>query len=59
MYVLHEVLGLAEDQQIAPMDAKRGSLLLVEMLQGGNFGHHAIVEYNRHTYIVVLLRWMR
>ena len=41
MYVLHEVLGLAEVQQIAPMDEKRGSLLLAEILQGGNFGHHA------------------
>ncbi|MBV3427933.1 hypothetical protein KSW92_00015 [Prevotella copri] len=38
MYVLHEVLGLPEEKMIAPMDEKRGKLLLVEILNGGNFG---------------------
>lgn len=41
MYVLHEVMGLPELQMIAPMDEKRGRMLLGEILQGGNFGHHA------------------
>ena len=41
MYVLHEVLGLSEDKMIAPMDVKRGEMLLDEILKGGNFGHHA------------------
>ena len=40
MYVLHEVLGLAEEKMIAPMDEKRGKLLLAEILDGGNFGRH-------------------
>lgn len=40
MFVLHEVLGLAEDKMIAPMDEKRGKLLLAEILDGGNFGRH-------------------
>lgn len=40
MYVLHEVLGLSEDKMIAPMDVKRGKLLLEEILQGGNFGKY-------------------
>ena len=40
MYVLHEVLGLAEEKMIAPMDEKRGTLLLAEILNGGNFGKH-------------------
>ena len=40
MYVLHEVLGLSEDKMIAPMDEKRGKLLLAEILDGGNFGRH-------------------
>ena len=40
MYVLHEVLGLAEEKMIAPMDEKRGTLLLAEILNGGNFGRH-------------------
>ena len=40
MYVLHEELGLSEEKMIAPMDAKRGKLLLAEILNGGNFGKH-------------------
>ena len=40
MYVLHEALGLSEEKMIAPMDEKRGRLLLAEILNGGNFGRH-------------------
>ena len=40
MYVLKEVLGLSEDKMIAPVDEKRGKLLLAEILDGGNFGRH-------------------
>lgn len=40
MYVLHKVLGLSEEKMIAPMDEKRGKLLLSEILNGGNFGKH-------------------
>ena len=40
MYVLHEILGLSEEKMIAPMDEKRGKLLLAEILNGGNFGQH-------------------
>ena len=40
MWVLHEVLGLSEDNMIAPMDERRGKLLLAEILDGGNFGKH-------------------
>ena len=40
MYVLHEALGLSEEKMIAPMDEKRGKLLLAEILNGGNFGRH-------------------
>ena len=40
MYVLHEALGLSEEKMIAPMDEKRGRLLLAEILDGGNFGRH-------------------
>ena len=40
MYVLHEALGLSEEKMIAPMDKKRGKLLLSEILNGGNFGQH-------------------
>ena len=41
MWVLHETLGLPESLMIAPMDEKRGWLLLTEILDGGNFGKHA------------------
>ena len=40
MYVLHEALGLSEEKMIAPMDKKRGKMLLAEILNGGNFGQY-------------------
>ena len=40
MYVLHVVLGLPEEKMIAPMDEKRGKMLLAEILNGGNFGQY-------------------
>ena len=48
MYVLHEVFGLSEDKMIAPMDVKRGKLLLAEILNGGNFGKH-FTKYGHFT----------
>ena len=41
MYVLQEVLGLPKEWMIAPMDERRGKLLLDEIMQGGNFGQYA------------------
>lgn len=40
MFVLHKVMGMTEDNMIAPMDAKRGGMLLDDILNGGNFGHY-------------------
>ena len=48
MYVLHETLGLSEEKLIAPMDEKRGKLLLEEILNGGNFGKH-FTKYGHFT----------
>ena len=48
MYVLHETLGLSEEIMIAPMDEKRGKLLLAEILNGGNFGQH-FTKYGHFT----------
>ena len=48
MYVLHEVLGISEEKMIAPMDEKRGKLLLAEILNGGNFGRH-FTKYGHFT----------
>lgn len=39
-YKLHKVMGLTEDKMIAPMDVKRGKMLLDNILSGGNFGHY-------------------
>ena len=48
MYVLHEALGLSGEKMIAPMDEKRGKLLLAEILNGGNFGQH-FTKYGHFT----------
>ena len=48
LYVLHEALGLPEEKMIAPMDEKRGKLLLAEILNGGNFGRH-FTKYGHFT----------
>ena len=48
MYVLKEVFGLSEEKMIAPMDEKRGKLLLAEILNGGNFGQH-FTKYGHFT----------
>ena len=48
MYVLHEVLGLPDEKMIAPMDEKRGKLLLSEIMNGGNFGRH-FTKYGHFT----------
>ena len=49
MYVLYEALGLSEEKMIAPMDEKRGKLLLTEILEGGNFGRH-FTKYGGFTH---------
>ena len=48
MYVLHEALGLSEEMMIAPIDDKRGKILLAEILNGGNFGQH-FTKYGHFT----------
>ena len=49
MYVLHETLGLSEEKMIAPMDGRRGKLLLTEILNGGNFGKY-FTKYGGFTH---------
>ena len=49
MYVLKEVLGMPEERMIAPVDEKKGKLLLAEILDGGNFGRH-FVKYGGFTH---------
>ena len=42
-------MGLTEDKMIAPMDVKRGKMLLDDILNGGNFGHydkHHVLGHN-------------
>ena len=40
MYIMKEVLGLEDNLLIAPLDVKRGRLVLNEVLEAGNFGKH-------------------
>ena len=40
MWVLHEKLMLEEEYQIAPLDERRGKMLLRQIMEGGNFGHY-------------------
>ena len=49
MYVLHKVMGLTEDNMIAPMDAKKRQMLLDDILNGGIFVHydkHHVLGHN-------------
>ena len=51
MWVLHETLGLPKSMMIAPMDEKRGRLLLDGILEGGNFGQYGNRQhYGRGTF---------
>lgn len=40
MWVLHEKLMLEEEYLIAPLDERRGKMLLRQIMEGGNFGHY-------------------
>lgn len=40
MWLLHEKLGLPEEYLIAPIDERRGKILLSEIMRGGNFGYY-------------------
>lgn len=54
MWVLHENLGLEEEYLIAPMDEKRGKMLLRQIMEGGNFGHyHPDKQYGLGRRILV------
>lgn len=61
VYVLHELLRLDEQYWIVPSDKKRGSFLLNEIMQGGNFGHYDKRESksNRHTMSANIQRLRR
>lgn len=39
MYVLHEVMGLSDEQMLVPARSREGQQLLQEILFAGNFGH--------------------
>jgi hypothetical protein len=39
MWVLKEVFGLEDEYMIAPVDERRGKIMLSIVMEGGNFGH--------------------
>ena len=41
MWLQHYMFGLENKYMIAPMDEKRGKMLLEDILRGGNFGQHS------------------
>lgn len=51
MWVLHEKLGLEEKYLIAPMDEKRGKMLLAVMMEGGNFGHYSRIRQEEFSIV--------
>ena len=65
MYVLYDTLGLPEDKMIAPIDEYEGRFLLVEIMQGGNFGQYDTRlgskenEGKLHRYLRMSLRNLR
>ena len=65
MYVLHKTLGLPEEKMIAPIDEYEGRFLLVEIMQGGNFGQYDTRlgskenEGKLHRYLRMSLRNLR
>ena len=50
MWVEKEILGLPDELLIVKPNAKRGKVLLEEMLEGGNFGHHSSFQKQRNSY---------
>ena len=50
MWIEKEILGLSEAYLIVEPNARRGNILLGEMLEGGNFGHHSSVQRWKGTY---------
>ena len=50
MWLLHEKLCLEEEYLIAPIDEKRGRMLLNAVMEGGNFGHYYQCKSNKNLW---------
>ena len=50
MWVEKEILGLPDELLIVKPNAKRGKVLLEEMLEGGNFGHYSSIQELKGSY---------
>ena len=50
MWVEKEILGLPEKFLIVEPNAKIGNIVLSEMLEGGNFGHHSSFQRLKDSY---------
>ena len=59
MWVLHNVMGLEEDYFIAPIDEKRGKLLLDVVQEGGNFGQYNPIVSNKSSLRTLINRRLK
>lgn len=50
MWVLKEVFGLEDKYMIAPVDEKRGNMMLSIIMEGGNFGHYNPIKKKARTW---------
>lgn len=50
MWVLKEVFGLEDKYMIAPVDEKRGNMMLSIIMEGGNFGHYNPTKKKARTW---------
>lgn len=59
MWILSHVLGLPADFCIVEQDERRGKILLEDILEGGNFGHHSQrYKWKKEFYIIgVIEAW--
>ncbi len=52
MWVEKDVLGLSDELLIIEPNARRGKLLLAEILEGGNFGHYGSIQSLKDSYFI-------
>lgn len=52
MWVEKEILGIPDELLICEPNSQRGKILLSEILDGGNFGHHHSIHQLRNSFFI-------